>query len=113
MVWGTGKPSREFLYVDDAARGIVMAVLRYNKPGAVNLGSGREIKIKDLVKLIAGFTGFKGKVVWDKTKPGGQPRRQLDISKAKKEFGFVSKVDFEAGLKKTIEWFMNNYKIKR
>ena len=105
VVWGTGKASREFLYVDDAARAIVMATVKYEKSAPVNLGSHFEIKIKDLVILIARLTGFKGKIVWDKTKPDGQPRRKLDVSRAKKEFGFVSKVDFATGLKKTIEWY--------
>ncbi len=106
IVWGTGKASREFLYVDDAARGIVQAALKYDKPEPVNLGAHFEIKIKDLVTLIGKLTGFKGKIVWDKTKPDGQPRRKLDVSKAKKEFGFVSTIDFKDGLKKTIDWYV-------
>ncbi|MBL8030573.1 MAG: GDP-L-fucose synthase [Candidatus Doudnabacteria bacterium] len=106
-VWGTGKASREFLYVEDAARGIVLAALKYDKPEPVNLGSANEIKIKELAPLIAKLTGFTGKIVWDKTKPDGQPRRKLDVTRAKKEFGFVSKVNFEMGLKKTIEWYEN------
>jgi GDP-L-fucose synthase len=108
VVWGTGKPSREFLYVNDAARGIVMAAQKYDKSEPVNLGSSFEIKIKDLVKTIAGLTGFKGKIVWDKTKPDGQPRRKLDVSRAKKEFGFVSGVSFKTGLKKTIQRYRKN-----
>ncbi|HYV33267.1 MAG TPA: GDP-L-fucose synthase [Candidatus Limnocylindria bacterium] len=104
-VWGTGKPTREFLYVDDAARGIVLAALKYDKAGPVNLGSSYEISIKNLVTLIAKLTGYKGKIVWDKTKPDGQPRRKLDVSKAKKEFGFTSKINFNDGLKQTIEWY--------
>jgi len=108
IVWGTGRPSREFLYVDDAARAIVLAVLKYNKAEPVNLGSSYEIKIKDLVTIIARLTGFKGKIVWDKTKPDGQPRRKLDVKRAKKEFGFVSQVKFEDGLKKTIAWYRAN-----
>ncbi len=108
VVWGTGKASREFLYIDDIARGIVTATLKYNKPEPVNLGSSFEIKIKDLVTLIAKLTDYKGKILWDKTKPDGQPRRKLDVSKAKKEFGFVSKVPFEKGLKKTIDWYKKN-----
>jgi GDP-L-fucose synthase len=107
-VWGTGKASREFLYVDDAACAIVKAALRYNKPEPVNLGSNFEIRIKDLVKLMAIITSFRGKIVWDKTKPDGQPRRKLNISRAKKEFGFVSKMDFKTGLKKTIDWYASN-----
>lgn len=109
VVWGTGKASREFLYADDAARGIVQAAIRYDKSEPVNLGSSFEIKIKDLVTLTAKLSGFKGRIVWDKTKPDGQPRRKLDVSRAKKEFGFVSKVDFPTGLKRTIEWYKNNH----
>ena len=103
-VWGTGKASREFLYVEDAAEGILLATERYNKPEPVNIGAGFEIKIKDLVDLIAELTGFNGRIVWDTTKPDGQPRRCLDVSKAKKEFGFEAKTDFRDGLRKTIDW---------
>lgn len=106
VVWGTGKASREFLYVDDAARGIVLATLKYNQAEPVNLGSNIEIKIKDLVEMIAKLARFKGKIVWDKTKPDGQPRRKLNVKKAKKEFGFVSQTDFEKGLKETIKWYL-------
>ncbi|MBF0483620.1 MAG: GDP-L-fucose synthase [Candidatus Omnitrophica bacterium] len=105
VVWGTGKATREFLYVDDAARGMVMAAEKYNGSEPVNIGAGFEISIKDLVMLIVKLTGFKGKIVWDKTKPDGQPRRCLDVSRAKKYFGFQAKVSFEQGLKKTIEWY--------
>jgi GDP-L-fucose synthase len=104
-VWGTGKPTREFLYVEDAAKGIILAAEKYNKPEPVNLGAGFEISIKDLVKLIAKLTGFKGKIIWDKTKPDGQPRRRLDTAKAEKEFGFKAETQFEEGLRKTIEWY--------
>jgi len=104
-VWGTGKASREFLYVEDAARGIVLATEKYNKPEPVNIGAGFEIKIKDLVGLIVELTGFDGRMMWDTTKPDGQPRRCLDVSKAKKEFGFEAKVNFREGLKETIEWY--------
>lgn len=107
VVWGTGKASREFLYVEDCARGIIMAAEKYNKSDPVNLGSSMELKIKDLVNLIARLTGFKGKIVWDTTKPDGQPRRSLDTSKAYKEFGFRAKTNFETGLRKTIQWYMN------
>lgn len=107
IVWGTGKPTREFLYVEDAARAIVLAVEKYNKPAPINLGSSFEISIKDLVNLIKKLTGFKGNIVWDKTKPDGQPRRKLDTSRAEKEFGFKSKIDFEEGLKKTIQWYFD------
>lgn len=109
-VWGTGNPSREFLYVDDAARGIVLAAQKYDKGEPVNLGSHREIKIKQLAHMIAKHTGFKGKIAWDKTKPDGQPRRKLDVSRAKKEFGFVSKVDFNTGLANTIKWYKDYIK---
>ena len=109
VAWGTGKPTREFLFVDDAARGIVLAAQKYNKPEPVNLGSRYEISIKDLVGLIARLTGFQGKVVWDKSKPDGQPRRKLNTNRAKKEFGFVAKMTFNRGLQKTIEWYLNNY----
>ena len=104
-VWGTGEASREFLYVEDAAEGIILATERYNKSEPVNLGAGFEIKIKDLVELIAELTGFHGAISWDTTKPDGQPRRCLDVSRAKKEFGFEAKTDFREGLKKTIKWY--------
>jgi GDP-L-fucose synthase len=109
-VWGTGKASREFLYVEDAAEALVLATERYNKEDPVNLGAGFEIKIKNLVLLIKKLTGYKGKVVWDKTKPDGQPRRMLDVSRAKKEFGFKAKMPFEKGLKSTIDWYEENFK---
>ncbi|MCQ8893835.1 MAG: GDP-L-fucose synthase [Methanolinea sp.] len=104
-VWGTGSASREFLYVDDAARAIVLATERYNKPDPVNIGAGNEIKIRELVAIIARHTGFSGKIVWDTTKPDGQPRRGLDVSRAEREFGFRAEVPFEEGLKRTIEWY--------
>ena len=104
-VWGTGKPTREFLYIEDGAEAIILAIERYNKSDPVNLGAGFEITIRDLVKLIVKLTGFKGKIIWDKTKPDGQPRRCLNTSKAFKEFGFKAKVQFEEGLKETIEWY--------
>ena len=106
-VWGTGKATREFLYVEDAAEGIVLATMGYNKPEPVNFGSGMEISIKSLVETIASLTGFNGKVLWDTTKPDGQPRRCLDTSRAEKEFGFRAKTDFNEGLKKTIEWYQS------
>jgi len=108
VVWGTGKASREFLYVEDAAEAIILATEKYNKPNPVNIGAGFEITIKELVELIAKFSGFKGKIFWDTSKPDGQPRRMLDISKAEKEFGFKSRTKFEEGLKKTIEWYLRN-----
>lgn len=107
-VWGTGKATREFLYVEDAAKGIVLATEKYNKSKPINLGAGFEISIKDLVEKIVKIMNFKGKIVWDTTKPDGQPRRMLDTSKAKKEFGFVAKTKFDEGLKKTIEWYFKH-----
>lgn len=106
-VWGTGKATREFLYVDDAARGIVLAAEKYDKGDPVNLGAGMEISIQDLVKLICKIMDFKGEIRWDITKPDGQPRRMLDTSRAEKEFGFKAKTGFEEGLKKTIEWYVD------
>ncbi len=105
LVWGTGKATREFLYVQDCAEAVILATEEYNKPGPVNIGSGFEITIARLVELIAGLVGFKGKITWDISKPDGQPRRCLDTSKAEKEFGFKAKTDFEEGLKKTIDWY--------
>jgi GDP-L-fucose synthase len=106
--WGTGEASREFLYVEDAAEGILAAAEKYDKPEPVNLGTGEEITIKNLSTLIAKLTGFKGEVIWDRTKPDGQPRRCLDISRAKREFGFEAKTDLKTGLKKTIAWYNCN-----
>ncbi len=105
VVWGSGKATREFLFVDDCAVGIIKAAEKYNKSNPVNLGSSFEISIKDLADLIAKLTGFKGKIIWDKAKPDGQPRRKLDTKKAKKEFGFGSQISFEVGLKRTVEWY--------
>jgi GDP-L-fucose synthase len=104
-IWGTGKATREFFYVEDAAEGITLATERYNKPDPINLGAGFEISIKDLAQLIARITGFKGEIVWDTTKPDGQPRRRLDVTRALNEFGFKAKTTFEEGLKKTIDWY--------
>jgi len=109
-VWGTGKPTREFLYVEDAAEAIILATEKYNKSEPVNLGAGFEISIKDLVNVIVKLTGFKGKIIWDKTKPDGQPRRCLNTTRAEKEFGFKAKTPFEDGLRKTIEWYVKNRK---
>jgi len=109
VLWGSGKPTREFLYVEDCAEAICLAAERYDKSEPINIGSGLEISIKDLVKLVVELIGFKGKVAWDKTKPDGQPRRWLDISKAKKEFGFEAKTSLRQGLKKTIDWYRENY----
>ena len=105
VVWGTGQASREFLYVEDAAEALVLATEKYDKPEPLNIGAGFEIKIKDLVTLIAELVGFRGQIVWDSTKPDGQPRRCLDVSRAEKEIGFRAKTDFREGLRKTIEWY--------
>lgn len=105
VVWGTGKPTREFLYVEDAAEGILLAAERYNGSEPVNLGSGMEISIHDLVHLIARLTGFKGKIVMDSSKPDGQPRRCLNTERAERLFGFRAKTSFEDGLRRTIEWY--------
>lgn len=109
-VWGTGNATREFLYVKDAVEGIMMACEKYNKSEPVNLGAGFEISIKDLASLIKELTGFKGKIIWDKTKPDGQPRRKLSTIRAKKEFGFSSKTSFKSGLRETIEWYIQTLK---
>jgi GDP-L-fucose synthase len=106
-VWGTGSPTREFLYVDDAARGIMLASERYDKPDPVNIGTAHEISVRDLVSLIAELTGFEGEIVYDATKPDGQPRRKLNVERAKQEFGFVAETPFRAGLQRTIEWFQS------
>jgi len=106
-VWGTGSASREFLYVEDAARGIILATERYNKPDPVNLGAGMEITIRDLVSLIQELTGYAGDIHWDTSKPDGQPKRSLDVSRAEKEFGFKAKMPFREGLQRTIEWYRN------
>lgn len=107
-LWGDGSPSREFLYIDDAAEAIVLAAENYDKPDPVNIGSGLEITIKNLAELIKELVGFEGEIIWDTSKPNGQPRRCLDVSKAKQEFGFSGKTDFKEGLKKTIEWYKAN-----
>lgn len=104
-VWGDGSPTREFLYVEDAAEGILLAAEHYNKSEPVNLGSAFEISIKDLVEVIARVTNFEGEIIWDVSKPNGQPRRKLDTSRAEKEFGFKSKVGFEEGLKQMVECY--------
>lgn len=105
LVWGDGTPSREFLYVEDAARGIVSATELYDGAEPVNLGSGKEITIKDLVEIIAKKYDFEGEIIWDVSKPNGQPRRCLDTCRAWNEFGFRAEVDFEEGLDKTIAWY--------
>jgi GDP-L-fucose synthase len=103
-VWGTGSATREFLYVEDCARAIVLATERYDGAEPVNIGSGAEISIRDLVTRIADLTGFRGEISWDATKPDGQPRRRLDVSRAEREFGFRATTDFDEGLRRTIEW---------
>jgi len=108
VVWGTGRPTRGFLYVDDAAEGILLAAERYNKSDPVNLGTDLEISIKHLAELIAKLTGFKGRITWDTSKPDGQRRRKLDTTRAEKEFGFKSRMIFVEGLKRTIEWYRRN-----
>ena len=108
IVWGTGKATREFLYVEDCAEAIVLATEKYDKHDPVNIGAGFEISIKDLAEKIRQNIGFKGKIVWDTTKPDGQPRRCLDTSKAYAEFGFKAKVSFDEGLKKIIDWYILN-----
>lgn len=107
-IWGTGTPTREFLYVEDAAEGIYLATKNYDKSDPVNLGSGMEISIKDLSEKIKGIVGFKGGIIYDKSKPDGQPRRVLNINRAIKEFGFKAKTSFDEGLKKTIDWYVKN-----
>ena len=104
-VWGTGSASREFLYVDDAAEGIVLGAERYDGADPVNLGVGHEITIRELVELIARLTRFEGELRWDASKPDGQPRRALDTSRAREQFGFVARMSFEEGLRRTIEWY--------
>lgn len=106
IAWGTGNASREFLYVEDAARAIVLATKRYNEVDPVNIGAGMEITIKDLLTMIAELTGFQGEIVWDTSKPDGQPRRSLDTSKAFEKFGFQAQTELQVGLRKTIEWFL-------
>lgn len=110
VVWGTGNPTREFFYVDDAAEAIILAAEKYNKPDPVNIGAGFEISIKQLVELICKLLDYKGKIIWDRSKPDGQPRRMLDTTIAKKEFGFAAKTDFVRGLEKTINWYTKYYR---
>ena len=107
-VWGTGAASREFLYVDDAARAIVMATERYDQADPVNVGAGREIRIRDLVEMIADLVGYKGEIRWDTSKPDGQPRRMLDTTRAEERFGFTAEVELEEGLGHTVAWWERN-----
>jgi GDP-L-fucose synthase len=108
VAWGDGSPTREFLFVEDAADGIVTAAEKYNGSEPVNLGSGYEISIKDLTEMIIRLTGFEGKLIWDTEKPNGQPRRGLDVTRAKEYFGWQAQVPFEEGMRRTIEWFKEN-----
>jgi GDP-L-fucose synthase len=108
VAWGTGSPTREFLYVEDAAQGILMATEHYNDTDPVNLGSGMEISIKDLMELIAELVGYEGQIEWDTSKPDGQPRRSLDTSRAEERFGFKAQTDFREGLKRTIDWYIQS-----
>lgn len=110
ILWGTGKPTREFLYVDDAAEAITLATERYQKRDPVNIGAGFEISIKTLATKIQKLIGYRGDITWDTTKPDGQPRRKLDVSKAKREFGFEAKTNFDLGLRKTIDWYKKFYR---
>jgi GDP-L-fucose synthase len=107
-MWGKGKASREFLYIKDAARAVVLSALKYESPEPINIGSGQEVKIKILAETIARLTGFTGKLVWDVTKPEGQLRRVSNIKRAKKEIGFVPEISLEKGLKETIDWYIKN-----
>ena len=106
-IWGTGKASREFIYVGDAARAILLATEKYDSKNPVNIGSGKEVTIRELVSLIIDEVGFKGQIIWNKDKPDGQPRRCLNTDKAKKSFGFEAKMPIEEGIKKTVEWYKN------
>ncbi|KYC45384.1 MAG: dTDP-glucose 4,6 dehydratase [Candidatus Methanofastidiosum methylothiophilum] len=108
-IWGTGNASREFIYVEDAARAILLATEKYNYKDPINIGSGKEITIKELVALISEEVGYNDKIKWDKNKPDGQPRRCLNIDKAKKDFGFKAKVPIGEGIKRTVDWYIKNY----
>jgi nucleoside-diphosphate-sugar epimerase len=108
VAWGTGTPTREFLYVEDAAEGILLATEHYDQAQPVNLGSGTEISIKDLTETIAKLVGFEGEIVWDTSQPDGQPRRMLDTSRAASEFGFKAKTSFEEGLRKTVYYYLQH-----
>jgi GDP-L-fucose synthase len=105
VVWGSGRATREFIYVEDAAEAIVLATESYNKNDPVNIGAGCEISIKDLVELITELTEFQGRIIWDEDKPDGQPRRMLDTTRALQEFGFAARMTLRDGLKKTIDWY--------
>jgi GDP-L-fucose synthase len=106
LLWGDGSPTREFLFVEDAAEGLILAAEKYDGPEPVNLGSGKEISIRDLAEVVGRLSGFRGRVAWDTTKPNGQPRRALDTSRAEAYFGFRARTSFEEGLKQTIQWYL-------
>ena len=108
VLWGDGSPTREFLYVENAAEGIILATEQYDKPDPINLGSGMEISIAELATKIAGITGFSGRITWDATQPNGQPRRCLDVTRAESEFGFRATTPFDVGLRNTIEWYQSH-----
>jgi GDP-L-fucose synthase len=105
VLWGTGNPTREFLYVDDAARGLLLMAERYDKSDPVNIGTGRETSIRELAETIAAATGFQGEIVWDTSRPDGQPRRALDVSRAEREFGFRAEISLEEGIRRTVEYY--------
>jgi GDP-L-fucose synthase len=105
VCWGDGSPTREFLYVEDAAEGIILATEKYDRPDSVNLGNGQEISIRDLVQKVARHAGFAGRIEWDTSKPNGQPRRCLDVTRAREQFGFTARTDFDRGLENTIDWY--------
>lgn len=111
--WGSGEPSREFLYVEDCARALVMALDSYDDPEPVNIATGNEIKIKDLMELIRQIVGYEGEIVWDTSRPDGQPKRRLDTTRAKERFGFEAEVTLEEGIRKTVDWFVSNRSIAR
>lgn len=108
-LWGDGSPSREFLFVEDAARAVLLATERYNDPDPVNIGAGFELTIKDLAEIVAEKVGFEGEIIWDTSKPGGQPRRSLDTSRARERFGFEAEISFGDGIARTVEWFVANH----
>jgi len=113
IAWGDGSPTREFLYVEDAADGLLAATEKYNASDPVNLGSGHEISIKDLTEMIIRMTGFEGRLTWDTSKPNGQPRRGLDVSRARERFGWQAHMPFEEGMRRTIEWYRSNRDITK
>ena len=108
VLWGDGSPTREFLFVEDCVEGIALATERYDGADPVNLGSGQEIAIRDLAELVAELTGFDGEIVWDESRPNGQPRRRLDVTRARELFGFEAKVPLREGLERTIAWYREN-----